>query len=183
MTAVHTLTPVSVTDVWPCDGQDFTPWLAEHPDFLAGALEMDLELEGAGVTIGSFAADLVFKATDRGRRVVVENLLERPDCDDLGKLIEYPTGVEDAGYGVLITQWLGPKRRSALNWLNSVTKADSGFFGIELEVYRIDNSPPAVKVDVVVRPDDRTRIGGISTAWSTVGAKKPAPRLVGGASR
>ncbi len=183
MTAVHTLTPVSVTDVWPCDGQDFTPWLAEHPDILADALRMDLELEGAGVAFGSFSADLVFKATDRGRRVVVENLLERPDTDDLGKLIKYPTGVEDAGYGVLIAQRLGPKHRSALNWLNSVTKADSGFFGIELEAFRIENSPPAIKVDVVVRPDDRARTGGISTAWSTVGAKRPAPPLVGGASR
>lgn len=183
MTAVHMLTPVPLRDVWPSEAQDFTPWLAEHPEVLADALRMDLELEGTGVVVGSFSADLVFKATGRGRRVVVESLLERPDVDHRSKLTKYPAGVQDTGYGVLIAGWLGPKHRSALTWLNSVTNTDSGFFGIELRAFRIENSPPAISLDVVVEPDDWAPTVRVSVAPSTVGATSPARQLVGGASR
>ncbi|MCY4665104.1 MAG: hypothetical protein OXC00_10590 [Acidimicrobiaceae bacterium] len=48
------LTPVSIREVWPNEPQDLTPWLAERPDFLGDALELELELEGQEMAVGGY---------------------------------------------------------------------------------------------------------------------------------
>ena len=50
-----------------------------------------------------------------------------------------------------------PEHRSALYWLNSISVEGSGFFGIEVHTVRIEESPVAVYLEVVVEPDDFSR--------------------------
>ena len=153
---VHRLQPVRLRDVWPNEATDFTPWLAANCDYLSEALGMDLELEGVEMSVGPFSADIVLRDTSTGDRVIVENMLSPTDHDHLGKLITYAAGLE-AHYAVLVARELRPEHRSALTWLNTMTTADAGFFGIEVSAIRIADSPPAARFEVVVQPDDWSR--------------------------
>ncbi|MCQ3812758.1 MAG: DUF4268 domain-containing protein [Acidimicrobiia bacterium] len=143
-------------EVWRDEARDFTPWLAADPNHLGKALQMDLELEGAEVPVGPFSADVVLRDANTGQRVVVENLLETTDHDHLGKLITYAAGLE-AHWAVLVAKEFRPEHRTALTWLNSIAGEGSGFFGIEVHAVRIEDSPPAVQLKVVVEPDDFSR--------------------------
>ncbi len=156
MVEVASLVEVPLREVWRDEARDFTPWLAAHPEHLSERLQMDLELEGGEVAVGPFSADVVLRDANTGHRVVVENLLETTDHDHLGKLITYAAGLE-AHWAVLIAKTFRPEHRSALIWLNSISGEGSGFFGIEVHTVRIGDSPAAVRLDVVVEPDDFAR--------------------------
>ena len=153
---VASLDEVPLRSVWRDEARDFTPWLAEHPELLGRELQMDLELEGKEVAVGSFSADVVLRDTNTGQRVVVENWLETTDHDHLGKLITYAAALE-ARWAVLVAKEFRPEHRSALTWLNSISGEGSGFFGIEVHAVRIADSPTAVRLDMVVKPDDFSR--------------------------
>lgn len=166
MVEVVSLDEVPLREVWRDEARDFTPWLAAHPDHLGRKLQMDLELEGAEVAIGSFSADVVLRDANTGQRVVVENLLETTDHDHLGKLITYAAALE-AHWAVLVAKKFRPEHRSALIWLNSISDEGSGFFGIEVHAVRIGDSPAAVQLDVVVEPDDFSRRARAGTKTMT----------------
>ena len=156
MVEVASLNEVPLREVWPDEARDFTPWLAAHPEHLGEKLRMDLELEGEEVAVGPFSADLVLRDLNTDNLVVVENLLGMTDHDHLGKLMTYAAGLE-AHWTVLIAKTFRPEHRTALNWLNSISDENSGFFGIEVHAVRIGESPAAVQLDVVVEPDDFSR--------------------------
>ncbi|MDE0497604.1 MAG: DUF4268 domain-containing protein [Acidimicrobiaceae bacterium] len=169
MVEIASLEEVPLREVWPDEAKDFTPWLAAHPDHLGRVLRMDLELVGDEYPVGPFSADVVFRDANTGHLLVVENFLEATDHDHLGKLITYAAGLE-AHWAVLIAKSFRPEHRSALNWLNSLSGEGSGFFGIEVHAVRIDNSPAAVQLNVVVEPDGFSRSTRASvqavSAWS-----------------
>lgn len=150
---VERLVEVPLREVWSDEALVFTPWLAANPDYLSDALGMNLELVGTEVAVGPFSADVVLVDVNSGHRVIVENLLEATDHDHLGKLITYAAGLEGS-YAVLVARYFRPEHRSALLWLNALAKSGAGFFGIEVRAVRIGGSPPAVRLDVVVEPDD-----------------------------
>ena len=156
MVEVASLEEVQLRSVWRDEARDFTPWLAANPDLLGKELQMDLELEGQEVPVGTFSADLVLRDTNTGQRVFVENLLETTDHDHLGKLITYAAALE-ARWAVLVAKQFRPEHRSALTWLNSISGEGSGFFGIEVQAVRIADSPTAIRLDIVVKPDDFSR--------------------------
>ena len=156
MVEVASLEEVRRREVWPDEAKHFTPWLAANPDHLSKALQMDLVLEGDEVAVGPFSADVVFRDANTDHRLVVENLLEATDHDHLGKLITYAAGLE-AHWAVLVAKSFRPEHRSALNWLNLLSGEGSGFFGIEVHAVRIGDSPAAVRLDVVVEPDEFSR--------------------------
>jgi len=153
---VERLVDVPLREVWGDEAGHFTPWLAENPGCLSEALGMALELVGTEVAVGPFSADIVLVDAGSGRRVIVENLLEATDHDHLGKLITYASGL-DASYAVLVARLFRPEHRSALKWLNDISTSQAGFFGIEVHAVRIGDSPPAVRLEVVVEPDDWQR--------------------------
>lgn len=156
MDTIGKLSPVEIRDVWPDEAKTFTPWLAENADLLGKALGMDLVHERTEMAVGQYSADVVFREESTERRVVVENMLETTDHDHLGKLITYAAGL-NAGHAVLIARNFRDEHRSALNWLNSISTDDFGFFGIALEVWCIGNSPPAPQLRIEVQPDNWSR--------------------------
>ena len=159
------LSPVNVREVWPDESRDFTPWLAENADLLGDALGMDLLHEQTEAPVGRYSADLVFRDVSSDRLVVVENMFDATDHDHLGKLFTYAGGL-GASYAVLISTEFREEHRSALNWLNSISSEDFGFFGVVLEVCRIGDSLPAPCLRVEVKPDGWRR---------SVRAAAPAP--------
>lgn len=153
MSDIAALESIPIRDVWTDEARDLTPWLAENPQLLSDALGMDLELEGQEMAVGRFSADLVFRDLGSNSRVVVENMIAETDHDHVGKLITYGAGL-DASYVVLLAERFRLEHRTALTWLNSISEDGFGFFGIALEVLRIDDSRPAPNLRTVVQPDD-----------------------------
>ena len=49
------------------------------------------------------------------------------------------------------------EHRSALDWLNSISAPDFGFFGVVLEAWRIGDSLPAPRLRLDVNPDNWSR--------------------------
>lgn len=145
---------VELREAWPNEASDLTPWLAEHPELLTETLGLgDLEVEDIEKSIGSYRADLVLAGVEG--TVVVENQLDHTDHDHLGKLITYGAG-EKARTVVWVAKRFRDEHRAALDWLNDISE-DTDFFGVELELWRIDGSRPAPRLNVVAMPNDWSR--------------------------
>ncbi len=147
-----TITKVDIRGVWSNEPADFTPWLAENIEELGKALGMDLELEAQEASVGSYALDILAHDVN-GHRVVIENQLEATDHTHLGQLLTYAAGF-DANVIVWIAKKFRDEHREALDLLNRRTGEDTEFFGIEVELWQIDNSRPAVNFNLVATPND-----------------------------
>lgn len=55
---------------------------------------------------------------------------------------------------VLIGEKIREEHRATLDWLNDITGEDHNFFACEVELWRIGNSLPAPRFNVVVQPND-----------------------------
>lgn len=150
------LTRVSPRDVWKHEARDFTRWLAENIDRLGELLNLDLEVEGREVDVGDFSADIAARDLGSGRRVVIENQLEHTDHSHLGQLLTYAAGLE-AGVVVWVSPEFRPEHQQALDWLNRGDDTETEFFGVVVEVLRIDSSAPAVNFRLAVAPNKWAR--------------------------
>ncbi|MGF6862168.1 hypothetical protein ABIE69_002749 [Rhodobacteraceae bacterium MBR-64] len=146
---------------WPTEAQDFTPWLAreENLALLADTLGIDLELEAVEQNVGVFRADILCKDTLSNSWILIENQLERTDHSHLGQLITYAAGL-NAVTIVWIAARVAEEHRAALDWLNEITSTDVRFFALEVELWRIGESPVAPKFNVVCKPNDWSRSTG-----------------------
>lgn len=164
------LVPVDPRTVWPHEAHNFTPWLLEHPDRLAEALGIDLELEAAEHAVGGYSLDLVGRDTTNDTVLIVENQLETTDHSHLGQVLTYAAGTA-ASTIVWIATAFREEHRQALDWLNENTGEDVHFFGVELQVVKIDDSPPAPLLNLVVRPNDWQKEVRAATQRSAVTGK------------
>ena len=146
---------VELRDIWLSEASDFTPWLAqkENLDILGQTLGIVLELEALERPVGPFRADILCKDIGTDRWVLIENQLERTDHNHLGQLLTYASGLEAVTI-VWIAALFTEEHRSTLDWLNRITDESFRFFGLEVELWRIGDSPPAPKFNVVSKPND-----------------------------
>lgn len=153
------LTRVKLRDVWQREDSDFTPWLAkpENISLLGDALGLDLHVESTESGVGPYRADIVCRDTGDGSPdgslVLIENQIERTDHSHLGQLLTYTAGLEAVAV-VWIAAHFSNEHRAALDWLNRKTEQDVNFFGLEIELWRIVDSPIAPKFNVVAQPND-----------------------------
>ncbi len=139
---------VQLRDIWPHEARDFTPWLAVNLVFLAETLNMDLELEATEKRVGNFRADIVCHNRVDNSRVIIENQFEKSNHQHLGKVLTYAAGL-DAATIIWIAEKFRPEHRDVLNWLNENTSAVLQFFGVEIAVIQIADSPYAPEFTVV----------------------------------
>jgi hypothetical protein len=149
------LEKVDPRTVWNHEAHDFTPWLAHEKNLtqLGDAIGIELELEGTEQNVGPFNADILCKDTVDDQWVLIENQLERTNHKHLGQLLTYAAGL-DAVTIVWIAHRFTDQHRAALDWLNDVTEEGIDFFGIEIELWRIEDSPTAPKFNLVSKPND-----------------------------
>lgn len=152
------LEPMDLRAYWQREDTDFTPWLAadENLALLGKTLGMELERDDTEVGVGPFRADILAKDTATGAYVLIENQLERTDHSHLGQLLTYAAGLEAVTI-VWVAGRFTDEHRAALDWLNRVTDETISFFGIEVELWRIGDSAPAPKFNVVCKPNDWAR--------------------------
>ena len=149
------LEPVDLREIWQTEDRHFTPWLAQEENLkiLADTIDMDLELEAQEKDVGPFRADILCKNTDDGSWVLIENQLEKSDHGHLGQLLTYASGLQAVTIVWIVSNFT-EEHRAALDWLNEITDDRFRFFGLELELWRIGESPPAPKFNMISKPND-----------------------------
>ena len=152
------LTPVELSEVWESEPQHFTPWLAKEKNLtlLGEALGMELELDAQEINVGGFRADLRCKNTADDSWVLIENQLEATDHRHVGQLLTYAAGL-DAHTVIWIAKTFRQEYRAMLDWQNRITDERYRFFGVEMKVWQIDDSPRAIQFEVVSSPNDWVR--------------------------
>ena len=158
------LTPVEISEVWETEPQHFTPWLAKEENLtrLSKTLGIDLELEAQEINIGGFRADLLCKNTADDSWALIENQLASTDHTHVGQLLTYAAGL-DASTVIWIAKTFRREHRAMLDWQNRITDERYRFFGIEVKVWRIEDSARAVQFEVVSSPNDWVRSVNRST--------------------
>lgn len=146
---------VELRDVWATEDRDFTPWLAreEHLELLADTIGMELELEAQEKDVGPFRADILCKNMDDGSWVLIENQIERTDHKHLGQLLTYAAGLQAVTI-VWVASKFTEEHRATLDWLNKITDENFRFFGLEVELWRIDDSVAAPKFNIISKPNN-----------------------------
>lgn len=149
------LARVDVRQVWLKEAEDFTPWLAKEENIalLADAISINLEVEAQEKDVGPFRADILCKDTATGNWVLIENQLARTDHTHLGQLLTYAAGLQAVTI-VWVAHFFTEEHRATLDWLNEITDDRFNFFGLEIELWRIGDSPVAPKFNVVCKPND-----------------------------
>ncbi len=147
------ITRLKPTEIWSKEAHDFTPWLAENIADLGEALGMELELKEKEAAVGEFSLDLLAKDLGTGHIVIIENQLKQTDHDHLGKLLTYAAGF-NASAVVWVAEYVRDEHRQALEWLNQRTDEETLFFGVMIEVLKIDDSKPAYIFKPVVSPSE-----------------------------
>ena len=156
---ISTLESVDLRTVWANEAEHFTPWLAQPENLarLGEALGLTLEPHGTEQAVGGFSADILCRRLDGGSDdeswVVIENQFGRTDHDHLGKLLTYTAGL-NARTVVWIAEEFRDEHRAVLDLLNASTTREYAYFGVEIELLKIDGSRPAPRFNIVVQPND-----------------------------
>ena len=150
MIDIGKLTRVPLREVWKHESHDFTQWMEENIDVLNSVLDFDLVNVDREQAAGSFSVDLVAE-DENGGTIIIENQLEKSNHDHLGKLITYLTAMS-ARAAIWIVSEPRPEHVAAVAWLNDSSSA--AFYLIKVEAIRIDESPAAPLLTVIVGPSD-----------------------------
>lgn len=139
---------------FPDEAQHFTPWLSQEENLtlLAETIGMNLELVAVEQYVGPFRADIIAK--DEDVEVIIENQLDATDHKHLGQLMVYAAN-RGAGVIVWVARQVTDEYRKVIDWLNE--KTDVSFFALEVELWRIGDSPVAPKFNIVCKPNEFAR--------------------------
>lgn len=153
------LVRIELRDIWTSESSHFTPWLAREENLLTlgETLGLELELEAQERAVGPFRADILCKDIGTNAWVLVENQLERTDHSHLGQLLTYASGLEAVTI-VWIAARFTEEHRSTLDWLNRITDETFRFFGVEVELWRIGESPAAPRFNIVSKPNNWNKL-------------------------
>ena len=145
--------------IWQHETHDFSKWLAQEENLvlLSDAIGIDIVFEELESPVGGFNVDLYGTEDGTGRKIIIENQLEETNHDHLGKIITYASG-KGAEVIVWIVRRARDEHKQAVEWINQHTDENIGFFLIEIELWKINDSLPATKFNVVERPNDWSKI-------------------------
>lgn len=141
--------------IWKHEAHDFSKWLAQEENLvlLSKAIGIDMVLKETESSVGNFSVDLFASEEGTGRKIIIENQLEDTNHDHLGKIITYASG-KGAEVIVWIVKRARDEHRQAIEWLNQHTDENIGFFLVEIELWRINDSLPAPKFTIIEKPND-----------------------------
>lgn len=155
MANIGKLIELDVRELWKHEQYDFSKWLAkpENIEYLNEILGLTLTEINREVYVGPYRCDIVAKDETSGITAIIENQLEGTNHEHLGKIITYASGL-GAKVMVWIVREAKEEHRAAIEWLNNNTNNDINFFLLEIHAYKIGDSDPAPKFEVVEKPND-----------------------------
>lgn len=165
------LKTITARQKWLSEARDFTPWLAQNISSLSESIGIELEVENIEVKCGPYSADILAKDTATSKYVIIENQLEKTDHDHLGKAITYGF-VLDASTIIWIATNFTEEHKKALDWLNDHTSDEISFYGVQIELWQIDDSNPALKFNIISQPNQVVRQIARSIAAEDLSHKK-----------
>jgi hypothetical protein len=146
---------VNPREVWKHEALDFTQWLAkeENISILCEELEINLENIKPEAAAGRYNVDLVADDIDTKRKVIIENQLEPTDHKHLGQILTYASAY-DASIIIWVVTDYTEEHRQAIDWFNRNISENISFFLVQIEVYRIGDSDPAPKFNIICEPNN-----------------------------
>ena len=155
MSEFGNLKSIDLRRIWPSEDEDFTPWLFLENNLtrLADVLNMKLDPLEKEMKIGQFYADIVCRNTVDNSLVVIENQLGDTDHDHLGKVLTYAAGLR-ASTVIWVAAEFESEHSNTLNWLNENMDDHFQFFGVKLELIKVDTSHPTPKFTVITKPNN-----------------------------
>jgi len=145
-----------IRKIWPHEEKELSPWIADNIDALNDTLKLQIEIEGKEEQVHNFRLDLIGTDNASQMPVIIENQFGASDHDHLGKLITY-SAVKEAGIMIWIANEIQTAHKAAIEWLNKISPQEMTFYGIELEVFQIDDSLPAPNFRIVAGPPPSKR--------------------------
>ncbi|MNK15778.1 hypothetical protein D3C87_339280 [compost metagenome] len=162
---VSRLEILPVRQAFAHEAHDFTRWLAKHIDVLSERLGLQLSVTSREERTGDFITDLVCE-DENGKKVIIENQLERTNHSHLGQLLTYLVNHE-AETAIWIATELRPEHQKVIEWLNEMSSADLGFYIVKVEAARIGDSPYAPLFTILAGPDKKSKeIGEEKKQWA-----------------
>ena len=155
---------VDLREIFKNEASDFTTWLSEQDnlDLLGEEIGVVILHRETEASVGNFKVDILCEeagSEEEGANnlIIIENQLEKTDYKHLGQLITYASGY-DAKYIIWIVKEVREEHQKAIEWLNENTFEQVSFFLIKIELWKIENSNPAPKFEVVVKPNKWLKI-------------------------
>lgn len=167
-----TVNKVNIREIWKNEEYDFTPWLAENLDKLSKVLGFELELVDIEAPVEACFLDILAKDTSSNKYVIIENQYGNTDHKHLGQLMTYAAGY-NAEAVIWISEDIKEEHRKVLDWLNEMTTEEVNFYGIQIEVFRIDESKPAYNFKLVSFPNEWSK-SSLSSSKDTNSTKMEA---------
>ena len=152
---VSKLTKVKIKDIWKTEDKDFTPWLVENISRLNEDLGFNIQDPQKENRLENFIVDIV--AEDNEGKVIIENQYNKSDHDHLGKLLTYLSNVQGTKKAIWIVEDARADHINTINWLNENVETCS-FYLVKIEVFKIQDSPPAANFDLLAGPTETTKI-------------------------
>ncbi len=155
---ISKLEPVTLDKLWKHEAYDFTKWLFENCDILSEQIGLTINPIEKEKSVGPFAVDILAEDA-HGDVVVIENQLYKTDHDHLGKLLTYLSNL-DAKVAIWISPDPRPEHVTAIDFLNEVVPADTRFYLLKLQAFRIGESDPAPLFTIEAGPSEERTAGG-----------------------
>lgn len=146
-----TLELVDPESVWAEGAEDFAPWFLAHSRQLGDVLGLDAGLSDARQFTTKSATGVVGRDDSGEDVVVVSSQNAVADDSDLGRALGMAAS-SGAASVALVSAALHEDQLKALAWLNNQTKSGVKWYGIEMRVVRIADSPAAMLFDLVASP-------------------------------
>jgi hypothetical protein len=140
-----------IKKIWPHEEKDLSPWVVENINDLNEVLSLEIEIEGIEEPVHNFRADLIGTDNRSQRPVIIENQFGQSNHDHLGKLITY-SAAKEAGIIIWIANEFQLPHNNAIDWLNKISPKELVFYGVQLEVFKIDESRPAPHFRIIAGP-------------------------------
>jgi hypothetical protein len=154
------LEKIDLRKAWNHEALDFTQWLAkdENLDILAEELGIEtIKVLQTEANAGDFKIDILAEEEQTRAKIIIENQLEKTNHDHLGKILTYASS-QDARYIVWVAKEIRDEHKQAIDWLNEHTDEDINFFAVQIELWKIGDSEPAPKFNIICKPNDWTKI-------------------------
>ena len=140
---------------WKHEALNFTKWLANEENILLLAEELDISIENVKPeeSAGRYSVDILADEVSTNRKVIIENQLEATDHKHLGQLLTYASA-HDASIIIWIVKDYTEEHKQAIDWFNKHMPEEISFFLVQIELWKIGNSLPAPKFNVISQPNN-----------------------------